>query len=134
MKETGYRIFAEASPLGSGPPRPARVRTVERAVACRLTSARPTPRQVIEGEVTRILDEAPTPGESVQHAFDRKERDLRALFSSLTRAESETLYSTLVAEIELGTPRARLARLTPERRNRILSFLGDSGRRRMVGS
>lgn len=80
-------------------------------------------RSIIESEVARIIEALPEPGESVQRAFDRKERELRALFATLTRAERIALHASLSAEDSRV-----LSRLTGERRGRVLASLTESAR------
>ena len=114
------RILENAT-FGAGPKRP------ERGDMHVQVAPRPSPsanmRTVIEGEVARIIEASPEPGESVQRAFDRKERELHALFVSLTRAERMTLNASLAAE-RSGV----LARLTGERRGRVLASLAETAR------
>ena len=85
---------------------------------------------IIDGEIIRILDATPAFGESVQRAFDRKEQELRALIASLTRAEATALYLRLTSSRKDGV-NASFARLTPERRARVLSFLAEAPRARV---
>ena len=111
----------ENTTFGSGPKRP------KREDAHVEVAPRPSPsanmRTIIEREVARIIEASPEPGESVQRAFDRKERELHALFVSLTRAERMTLNASLAAE-RSGV----LARLTGERRGRVLASLAETAR------
>jgi hypothetical protein len=78
---------------------------------------------IIECEVARIIEASPEPGESLQRAFDRKERELHTLFVSLTRAERMTLQASLT-----GERNDVLARLTGERRGRVLARLAETAR------
>jgi hypothetical protein len=116
--ELSLRILANVA-FGTGPVRPTR----------KERQSPPKPaltvqmRSIIESEVARIIDAMPAHGESVQRAFDRKERELRTLFQSLTRAESIALHSKL--SIERDNASSVLARLTAERRNRVLARLAE---------
>jgi hypothetical protein len=113
--ELPLRILANAS-FGTGPKRPPR-----HDVRVDLSPKPPATvntQNIIEGEVARIIDAPPAHGESVQRAFDRKEHELRALFASLTRHESIALHSKLSTS-------SLLARLTAERRNRVIARLAE---------
>jgi hypothetical protein len=105
--------------FGTGPARPVRIE--------RHAPAKPAltvqMRSIIESEVARIIDAIPAHGESVQRAFDRKEHELRTLFQSLTRAESIALHSKL--SVERDNASSVLARLTAERRSRVLARLAE---------
>jgi hypothetical protein len=80
--------------------------------------------------VSQVLDSQPEPGESVQHGFDRKERELRAFFDQLEHDERAAMYSRLAAG-EAGDPVvAKLARFSTERRQRLIASLAEAPRRR----
>jgi hypothetical protein len=121
------RILANAV-LGSGPERPSR--EGPHVPAPQMRAAANT-RNVIETELARIIEEPAAPGESLQRAFDRKERELRALFLSLTRAESFALHAKLLAERD--TADSLLARLTDQRRSRVLACLTEIVRGKAAG-
>jgi len=112
------RILANVA-FGTGPERPARKERIQPAKPALTVRMR----SIIESEVARIIDAMPAHGESVQRAFDRKEHELRTLFQSLTRAESIALHSKL--SIDRDNPASALARLTAERRNRVLARLAE---------
>ena len=122
----GYRIFARSLPLGSGPPRPSRVTSIApiapRAVTC------VHPANPIECEIVRIVEES-VPSESVKHAFDRKESELRVLFAGLTVAERATLHAKLSNKASTSPAVVRFARMAADRRVRLLALLGDDARR-----
>jgi hypothetical protein len=84
---------------------------------------------IIAGEIIRILDAMPAAGESVQRAFDRKEQELRAVIASLTYAEAAALHLRLIGNRQDGV-NASFARLTAERRARVVAFLTESPRTR----
>ncbi len=116
--EPSLRILANVA-FGTGPARPAR--TAPRVPETPKATVKM--HSIIETEVARIIEAQPEAGESVQRAFDRKEQELRALFLSLTRAESVALHSKLSYDRELAT--SVLARLTAERRTRVLARLAE---------
>ncbi|CAN5916058.1 hypothetical protein BH11MYX2_BH11MYX2_25110 [soil metagenome] len=61
--------------------------------------------------------------------FHRKERELIAALDTLTVAESRALQSRLANPKEGDELANKFARLTIDRRARVLSFLADAGRR-----
>jgi hypothetical protein len=122
MNESSLRLrILENATFGAGPKRP------DRDDVHVQPSRKPPPaanmRAIIESEVARIIEALPAPGESVQRAFDRKECELRTLFVSLTRAERIALHASLTAERS-----SVLARLTGERRGRVLASLAEVSR------
>ncbi len=116
--ELSLRLLANVA-IGTGPARPARAE-LHVAQKPALTVRMHT---IIESDVARIIAVTPEPGESVQRAFDRKEQELRALFLSLTRAESIALHSKLSVVRDHAS--SVLARLTTERRSRVLARLAE---------
>jgi hypothetical protein len=80
--------------------------------------------EVIERELTRILDAPAGLESSIQRAFDAKEAEVRILFDSLSGEECTKLHAALV---EGTLPSFR--RLTAGRRSRILAALVASARR-----
>ena len=81
----------------------------------------------IELEMSRILEAAPRAGESVQAAFSTKERELQALFDSLTPDECTVLHVKLMGSDDAV---AGFRRLAGERRTRVLNTLANASRRR----
>ena len=76
-----------------------------------------------------ILDAPLFPGETAREGFRRKEAELRSVFVQLPVATQRALHA------RLSNPRAgdqlaeRFARLTADRRMRLLTFLADARRR-----
>jgi hypothetical protein len=125
MNPSRYRIFADAVPYGAGPPKP------EAAPAL---DVEPSP-QVIEHDhlldaVSRVLDSQPEPGESVQRGFDRKERELRAFFAQLDHDARAALHLRLTAGETDDPLLTKLARVSTERRHRLIASLGEAPKRR----
>lgn len=118
------RIYANST-LGTGPARPPRTSEASSQVV----ALKPTLSQAaqIEQEMSRILQASPQPGQSVQAAFDAKERLLRRLFETMSADECAVLHSTLTGSSERVVGFSRLA---SERRARVLSALAAAPRRR----
>ena len=84
---------------------------------------------VIENYVARILETAPRHDETIDAAYRRKEAELGALFADLTPPEARALKRRLVSPAAADSLAAGFARLDPDRRARLLTFLGDARRR-----
>lgn len=117
MNDSPLRILANAS-FGRGPKRPPRGDHQE-AEGQALEVPPSERRSLAEQEVERIIDAQPSAGESVQRAFDRKERELHAMFAALSREESMRLHSALTAVDSL------LMRMASDRRARVLASLSE---------
>jgi hypothetical protein len=126
MTESRYRIFAAAIPGGVGPPRPAQSRPSQDLQP----ELRVVERDRLLDAVSRILDSQPDPGESVQRSFDRKERELRAYCDQLDHGDRMVLWSRLAVPDASDLIVAKLARLSAERRQRVLASLSEAPRRR----
>jgi|GEM_PF-7027364 len=128
MSREALRVYAGCS-LGTGPTRPSRYfdgQVVEPTAAKRIA---PVPiATIVEQELSRIVDSQPLHGESVQGAFDRKERELRALFTSLTQAEA----AELLERVSSANGASSLSRINTDRRNRLVTFLTATAKGRMV--
>lgn len=112
--------------LGAGPTRPSRYIDGQVVEPAATTKPVLVPiASVVDQEVSRIVDSEALAGESVQGAFDRKERELRALFTSLTQAEA----AELLQRVSSASP---LSRLNADRRNRLTAFLTAAAKGRMV--
>lgn len=126
MPTANLRIYANSS-LGTGPARPPRSRDGFRPYVV----PRPKPalsiQAQIELEMSRILEAAPRSGESVQVAFDIKEKELRQLFETMTVEECAALHATLTNSHEAV---AGFRRLAVERRARVLGALAAASHRR----
>lgn len=126
MTESRYRIFAAAIPHGAGPPRP-----VPEQLSSGLEPELPVvQRDHLLDAVSRILDGEPEPHESVQRTFDRKERELRTFCDQLEQADRAVLWSRLAVGTATDPIVAKLARLSAERRQRIVTSLTEVPRRR----
>ena len=82
-----------------------------------------------EPHVIAILERPPHPGETIEIAYRRKERELVDIFRTLDRATAAALHRRLSeprTDDELAT---RFARLLVERRTRLLAVLADAPRR-----
>ncbi|MGE3547710.1 MAG: hypothetical protein AB7L28_27535 [Kofleriaceae bacterium] len=99
--------------------------------------ARPDPRpepserplSSLDVKLIALLDEPIAPDESLLAGFRRKERALAAAFAGLTLDDARALSSRLSREDPGDLLAVRFARLTAERRARLLSFLADARRR-----
>jgi len=86
----------------------------------------------IDARLIAILDAPLAPGEGAMIGFARKERELGAMFAQLGVAESRAMGA------RLATPKAgdelanKFARLTVERRTRLLTFIADARRRAAI--
>lgn len=125
MSREALRVYA-GCPLGNGPPRPTR----DGAVVLESLALGPAPlpiTSIVDQEMLRILGATPFIGESVQRAFDRKEQELRELFMGLTHTEAAELFDRISSN-----DASPLARLTAERRNRLMVCLMSSAKGRKV--
>jgi hypothetical protein len=96
-------------------------------IAIRPTSA-PRP-DTIDARLIAVLDTPLGLGETAHAGYARKEHALGAILASLSVLESRALHlrlSNVRAGDELA---AKFARLTVERRIRLLNFLADARRR-----
>ncbi|HEY4175694.1 MAG TPA: hypothetical protein VGM90_02620 [Kofleriaceae bacterium] len=90
----------------------------------------PPPRAATpDGKLLAILDAPLAPGETAMFGFQRKERELIAALNTLTVAESRALQPRLANPKEGDELANKFARLTIDRRARVLSFLADARRR-----
>lgn len=85
-----------------------------------------------EREITAVLTTRLAAGEQALAGFLRKEIELRDLFSKLSVRDARELHRRLTLGIA-GDPIApQFARLTGDRRVRLLAFLADAPRRNAV--
>ncbi len=91
----------------------------------RVTLPLPAPgRGATAGRIVEILRRPQAPGETVEGAFCRRERELAELFRTLPRGDAGALLRRL-SEPRAGDRIAMgFARLGPARRARLLSYLG----------
>lgn len=119
-----FRSEASAAGLGlsSSPGQP--------TVAIRPADA-PRP-QTVDARLIAILDEPLAPGETAMVGFARKEHALGAVFATLNVFESRAIHARL-ANPKAGDELAnKFARLTAERRSRLLAFVADARRRAAI--
>ncbi|MBA3540733.1 MAG: hypothetical protein H0T79_14070 [Deltaproteobacteria bacterium] len=93
----------------------------------------PTP--AFDAEIVAVLEAVPWPRESCDAAFRRKEQALGELFAGLSASDAHALHRRLAnphADDVLASRFERL--LMPERRSRLIAFLGDARRREAIGS
>ncbi len=78
----------------------------------------------IAERILLILRTPQEPGETVEAVFCRRERELAAMFQALAPVEADELLHRLSGP-RVGDPVAMgFARLAPERRQRLLAYLG----------
>jgi len=80
----------------------------------------------IEDRARAILGAPAAPGETIAATYARKERELCAVFAELRPAEALVLHRRLVARAPGDALAIELARLAPERRTRLVAFVGDA--------
>lgn len=112
----------EAQPRGLAEPRPS-----SPTIAIRPPAA-PRP-DTIDARLIAILDAPLGIGETAAGGFARKEHELGAIFASLSVLEARAIQARL-ANVKPGDELAnKFARLTCERRGRLINFLADARRR-----
>jgi hypothetical protein len=91
-----------------------------------------TPTASLDARLLAILDAPLAAGETFAAGYARKEAELGALLAPLAVADARSLHA------RLSTPRsgdelaAKFARLTTDRRGRLLAFLADVRRRQAI--
>ena len=86
----------------------------------------------LEGEILDTLAKPPIPGERLDVAFRRKERELEAIFERLTLEDTRQLHRRLTLMLPTDPLAIHFGRLVPERRSRLLAFLADARRREVL--
>ena len=81
-----------------------------------------------------ILDAPLLPGETARIGFLRKEAELRAAFTQLPTAAQRALHARLANPAPGDQLAERFARLTLDRRTRLLTFLADARRREALAN
>lgn len=81
-----------------------------------------------------ILDAPVAPGETLREGFLRKEAELRAAFVQLSVVAQRALYARLANPCAGDLLAERFARLTADRRTRLLTFLSDARRREALAN
>lgn len=124
-------IFCDALPSGPAvAPRPSSRTSAHSSsptIAIRPPTAPVAP--TIDGRLIAILDAPLAPGETAMTGFQRKEAELGAVFATLSVLESRALHARLVAPKPGDELAHKFARLTVERRARLMAFLADCRRR-----
>ncbi len=82
-----------------------------------------------ERALLAILDAPPQPGETLNAAYHRKERELGTAFAKLAVSEARALVRRLTTRRVDDGLAVRFGRLVADRRHRLLAFLGDARRR-----
>jgi hypothetical protein len=122
MAATSSLFRNEAQPRGLAEPRPSSPTIAIRPP----TALRP---DTVDARLIAILDAPLDLGETASCGFARKERELGAVFASLTVLEARAMQSRL-AYVKPGDELSnKFARLTCERRGRLINFLADARRR-----
>ncbi|MBL9015528.1 MAG: hypothetical protein JNL83_15190 [Myxococcales bacterium] len=88
--------------------------------------------ETTDARLIAILDAPLAPGETVMAGFARKEHELGAMFARLNVLESRAMHARLANPKAGDELASRFARLTIERRSRLLSFLADARRRAAI--
>lgn len=83
----------------------------------------------LDDQLLALLDAPLAAYETALEGFARKERDVREVFASLGILESRALHLRLSNPRGDDTLATRFARLTVDRRVRLLTFLADARRR-----
>lgn len=126
-------IFADAPP----PAKPLVITRVVPRVAATVSPidelrpiARMAPKAVsVDDALLAILDRPLHAGETVAVGYARKEAEVGAVFAKLGVAEARALHLRLTMGAANDALATKFARLTVERRNRLLVFLADARRR-----
>jgi hypothetical protein len=128
MATSSISIFRnEARPSGQGGPR-----SCEPTIAIRPPSA-PRP-DTIDARLIAILDAPLGLGETAAGGYARKEQELGGVLATLSVLDSRALHlrlTTMQSGDELAN---KFARLTIERRTRLLNFLSDVRRRHALAA
>ncbi|MFT3692116.1 MAG: hypothetical protein QM831_03180 [Kofleriaceae bacterium] len=82
-----------------------------------------------EAQIIAVLDAPRAEGEQFEVAFRRKEHELGALFAALSASDSLELQRRVGLKLAGDALAERFARLTNERRLRLIAFLVAARRR-----
>jgi hypothetical protein len=82
-----------------------------------------------DARLLAILEAPLADGEPAYIGFARKERELGEAFAALPIFDQRALYGRLASPKPADRLAETFARLLPERRTRLLNFLGDARRR-----
>lgn len=89
----------------------------------------PSPTDDVDHQLLTILHARPEPGETLDHAFRRKELAIAGVFEALSIAASREMHRRLSNPRPGDALATRFALLVVERRGRLLAFLADARRR-----
>ena len=87
------------------------------------------PTATSDERLVAILDAALAPGETAMVGYARKEHELGAVLAQLSVLESRAMHARLSCPKAGDDLASKFARLTTERRTRLLAFLADARRR-----
>lgn len=99
-------------------------------IAIRPPSA-PRP-DTLDARLIAILDAPLALGETAAAGFARKEHELGAAFAALSVLESRAMHARLASPQPKDELANKFARLTIERRGRLLAFIADARRREAI--
>jgi len=88
----------------------------------------------VDAHLVAILDASLLPGETAQVGFARKERELGGMFAALSILDARALHARLANPKHGDELANKFARLTFERRGRLLDFLADARRRQALAA
>ena len=134
---------AEPHVTGGSPPhrlrgaaRPGTAGACDSAVQASDATSRPAPPAQLPVELPEldrsilgILVSDARPGECLSDAFQRKERELAAIFAELSATAASALHRRLSHPASDDSLALRFGRLIVDRRMRLLAFLADAPRR-----
>lgn len=132
LPEPPRRVLLGNAPLTF---RPAEPRSAVQAAPSTQRPTQPRPRATTEEVLLDIL-EAPVPaGHTAASGYKLKEEALGVVMAQLSADESRVLYKRLATPVEGDVLAAAFAaRLTGERRNRLLVYLADARRRAAIAA
>ena len=118
-------------------PQPSLARPAARLSLVRAPDAPATPDRAApptDHELLAILDEPRQPGETAEAHFRRKETALGTAFAALRAIEAMALHKRLSSPGPDDALASRFARMTIDRRHRLLAFLRDARRREAIAA
>ena len=94
----------------------------------------PAAAPTIDSRLLAILDAPLAPGETAMAGFARKEAELHAVLATLRAIDARALHARLSRPATSDLLATSFARLTSERRARLLTFLADARRREAIAA
>lgn len=133
--DTSTTLVLRRRPAGTEPPIPSRATLVLRP---RPAASEPPPvpqhaTEVLEAKLLAILDSPIHARETPTQGFDRKERDLGNAFAELTRERADAVLERLIVNYTCDALARKFNKLSEERRERLLGFLGHCAAIRTAG-